>query len=318
MENIRIIMPKCMITNKKVQILLSTYNGEKYLREQLDSFLNQEGVENIKVMIRDDGSTDHTPEILREYSQRYGFDVVIGENIGVNDSMFWLFNHCDLSCDYYAISDQDDVWMKEKLVTAVSKLRSFNELKPAMFASCSEIVDNKLRHLGSSLVPKKGVSFFNAMVQNVTPGHTQVFNRAMMLEVIEKGISDVHVIDWWLYLVATGIGEIAFDTDFTVKHRQHGENAVGYELSFWKQTLHRLKKVRNNKGNSIALQLRAFYKHYGKTLNYEKKHEVECYFSCQKNLFRRIGYVTKCRAFRQTCFETIAFKLLYVLGKYNV
>ena len=311
-------MQKCMITDKKIQILLSTYNGEKYLREQLDSFLKQEGVENIKVLIRDDGSTDHTPEILREYSQRYGFDVVIGENMGVNDSMFWLFTHCDLSCDYYALSDQDDVWMRSKLATAVNQLRKFNELKPAMFASCSEIVDDELHFLGSTLIPKKGVSFFNAMVQNVTPGHTQVFNRVMMLEVIEKGVSDVHVIDWWLYLVATGIGEIAFDRNFTVKHRQHGDNAVGYELSLWKQTLERLKKVRSNKGNSISLQLRAFYKHYGRVLSEEKKQEVERFFSSQIKLLSRLGYAATCRAFRQTRFENMVFKILYVLGKYNV
>ena len=311
-------MRKCMKTDKRIQVLLSTYNGEKYLREQLDSFLLLEGVENIKVLIRDDGSTDHTPMILKEYCQRYGFEVVLGENLGVNDSLFWLFNHCDLSCDYYALSDQDDVWIKEKLVTAVKQLEKFDESKPAMFSSCSEIVDENLNFRGSTLVPYRGVSFFNAMVQNVTPGHTQVFNRAMMLKMIENGVSDVHVIDWWLYLVATGIGEITFDRNYTVKHRQHGDNAEGYELTFWKQSLKRLKKVRFDKGNSISLQLRAFYNRYGQVLNEEKKCEVERYFSSQKNLFRRIDYVLTCRAFRQTWLETVIFKVLYILGKYNI
>lgn len=307
-----------MITDKKIQILLSTYNGEKYLREQLDSFLNLEGFENIKVLIRDDGSTDNTVEILREYNQRYGFEVVIGENMGVNDSMFWLFTHCDLSCDYFALSDQDDVWLSDKLKTAVNHLSKFDDTKPAMFASCSQIVDEELQIQGSTLVPKKGISFFNAMVQNVTPGHTQVFNRVMMKEMIEKGVSNVHVIDWWLYLVATGIGDIAFDRKFTVKHRQHGDNAEGYEMKIWKQFLKRLKKVRNDKGNSISLQLLAFYNRYGRALAQEKKREVERYFSCQSNVFQRISYVATCRAFRQTWLETMVFKILYVLGKYNV
>lgn len=311
-------MQKCMISDKKIQVILSTYNGEKYLREQLDSFLNLEGVEDIKVLIRDDGSTDHTAEILHEYNQRYGFEVIMGDNVGVNDSMFWLFTHCDLSCDYFALSDQDDVWLSEKLKTAINHLRNFDDPKPAMFASCSEIVDAGLHSRGSTIVPKKGVSFFNAMVQNVTPGHTQVFNRVMMQELVEKGVSDVHVIDWWLYLVATGIGEIVFERNFTVKHRQHGGNAVGYDLNFWKKTLQRLKKVRSDKGNSISLQLQAFYNRYGQVLDEDKKREVELYFSSQINLFRRISYVLKCQAFRQTWFETMVFKLLYVLGKYNV
>ncbi|WP_407306632.1 glycosyltransferase [Desulfosporosinus sp. SB140] len=297
---------------------MSTYNGEKYLREQLDSFLKLEGVKDIKVLIRDDGSADHTVEILREYNQRYGFEVVMGENLGVNDSLFWSFAHCDLSCDYFAISDQDDVWLREKLKTAINHLRNFDDSKPAMFASCSQIVDEELRFRGSSIVPKKGISFFNAMVQNVTPGHTQVFNLAMMKELLAKGISDVHVIDWWLYLVATGIGNIAFDRNFTVMHRQHGDNAVGYDLNFWEQSMKRLKNVRTGKGNSISLQLRAFYNRYGQVLDEEKKREVERYFSSQRNLLRRICYVVTCRVFRQTWFETMIFKVLYVLGKYNV
>lgn len=307
-----------MITDKKIQILLSTFNGEKYLREQLDSILKQESVKNTKVLVRDDGSTDHTLEILKEYNHDYGFEVVIGENVGVNDSMFWLFTHCDLSCDYFALSDQDDVWLPEKLKTAVDHLRSFDDSKPALFASCSEIVDEELQFLGSSLVPKKGLSFFNAMVQNVTPGHTQVFNRAMMLEVIEKGVSDVHVIDWWLYLVATGVGEIAFDNNFTVKHRQHGGNAVGYQVNLWKQTLQRFRKVRSDKGNSISRQLRAFYNLYGQSLGEENKREAERFFTCQVNPFKRIGYVATCQAYRQTWSENMAFKILYVLGKYNL
>lgn len=307
-----------MITDRKIQILLSTYNGETYLREQLDSYLKLEGAEKTRVLIRDDGSTDHTPEILREYALKYGFEVIIGDNVGVNESMFWLFTHCDLSCDYYALSDQDDVWMREKLKTAVSYLRNFDDSKPTMFASCSEIVDKELNFMGSSTIPTKGISFYNAMVQNVTPGHTQVFNKAMMLEVIEKGVSEVHVIDWWLYLVATGIGEIAFDREYTVKHRQHGNNAVGYDLYFWKKFVTRLKKVRADKGNGISLQLRAFYNRYGQVLIEEQKREVERYFSSQRNLFQRICYVATCRTFRQTWFETIVFKLLYVLGKYNV
>jgi glycosyltransferase involved in cell wall biosynthesis len=107
-----------METDKKIQILLSTYNGEKYLREQLDSFLKLVGSENIKILVRDDGSTDSTLGILDEYSKEYGFKIVKGKNIGVNASLYELFNDCDMSCDYFAISDQDDVWLPYKFELA--------------------------------------------------------------------------------------------------------------------------------------------------------------------------------------------------------
>ena len=75
---------------KKIQILLSTYNGEHFLREQLDSFLRLEGFDNVAVLIRDDGSTDSTRDILREYSEKHGFEVILGDNVGLNASMMEL------------------------------------------------------------------------------------------------------------------------------------------------------------------------------------------------------------------------------------
>lgn len=304
--------------NKSIQILLSTFNGEKYLREQLDSYLNLNNYNTVKVLIRDDGSTDHTIEILNEYNQKYGFEVVMGENIGVIQSIIWLFNHCDLSCNYFAISDQDDVWLPEKLELAVNNLSNFADLTPAMFASCSQIVDEELNPLGSSIVPRKGISFFNAIIQNVTPGHTQVINRAMIQKLIKNGFQDIHIIDWWLYIVASGIGNIIFENRYTVLHRQHRHNVVGYETNFWKHILNNFKKVLSNKSKRISLQLHAFYSCYGYVLDKEKKEEVKRFFSCQNDLFHRIKYVASCRAFRQNSFETKIFKLLYVLGKFNV
>ena len=318
MEIIKTIMQKCMKAGKNIQILLSTYNGEKYLREQLDSFVNLENFDQIKVLIRDDGSTDNTIEILGEYIQKYGFEVLKGKNVGVNKSIFELFANCDLSCDYFALSDQDDVWLKNKFTIALNRLSRVDNKKPALFASCSEIVDENLKPLGSSIVPSKGVSFYNAMIQNVAPGHTQVLNRALVLALIEKGIENVHVIDGWIYLVAAGIGKVVFENQFTVLHRQHNNNSVGYELNFFKSTFNRLKRAFKNQPSNITLQIKSFEKLYNDKLSYKFENELILFLESQNSFLNRIRYVLNCKVYRQTLYESFIFKILYILGKYKI
>lgn len=323
MENTKDTMKECMkednIQKKKIiQILMSTYNGEKYLKEQLDSFINLENFEYIKVLIRDDGSTDSTLEILHEYRDLHGFEIIEGTNVGVNKSIAILFERSDKDCEFFAISDQDDVWLKDKFTKATKFLNKEYTDKPLLFASCSEVVDENLNHIGGTLVPKKRVSFYNAMVQNVTPGHTQVFNRKLMEKLIGIETKNIHVIDWWIYLLATAFGEVFFINDFTVKHRQHGKNAVGYQLNFFKKTVNRIKSLNKNDANSISKQLYAFQKKYGDLLKEDYKKELNNYFDSQKTIFKRMRYVFQTRTYRQSYLETVIFKCLYLFGKYRI
>lgn len=323
MENTKGTMKECMKEDNKkqkktIQILMSTYNGEKYIREQLDSFINLENFDYIKVLIRDDGSTDSTLEILYEYRKSYGFEIIEGKNVGVNKSIAILFDNSDENCEFFAISDQDDVWFRDKFTKATKLLNKDYTDKPLLFASCSEVVDEHLNHIGSTLVPKKKLSFYNAIAQNVTPGHTQVFNRKLMEKLIGIETESIHVIDWWIYLIATAFGEVLFIDDFTVKHRQHGKNAVGYQLNFLKKTVNRIKSLNQNNANSISKQLYAFKKSYGDLLKEEYQLEIYNYFNYQKTIFKRIIYVFKTKIYRQSNLETGIFKILYVVGKYNM
>ena len=165
----------------RVQILLSTYNGEKFLEEQLESILNQKGDFLLKILVRDDGSRDGTLEILEKYSKKIEMQIIRGENIGVNNSLRELFMNCDIDCDYFAISDQDDVWLENKLQTAIESL-SKNENKLKMFASRSLVTDINMNVVGKTQDPGNRLSYYNAMVQNVCPGHTQVFNKNVILK----------------------------------------------------------------------------------------------------------------------------------------
>ncbi len=304
---------------EKIQILLSTYNGEKYLREQLDSYLRQDVSNEILVLVRDDGSTDGTREILRGYEKEKGFEVLYGPNIGINASYRELLRRSDPDCAYFALSDQDDVWLPNKLSAAVSALRTCPDREvPLLFASRSQITDEALTPVGASILPARGLSFFNAMVQNVCPGHTQVFNRALRDRLLQGDIAQAHVLDWWIYLLAGGLGQVLFSKEHTVLHRQHGSNAVGYQLDPLRLLFARAKRVWSNEAAQIARQLSSFMTQYGDALPAGYAMEAERFLDSQDHVLSRVRYALGAKCFRQTRAETLLVRCLYIAGKYRM
>lgn len=302
----------------KIQILLSTYNGERYLKEQLDSYLMQEGEQEVRVLIRDDGSTDGTMEILRLYERERGFRVLRGENIGVDKSMGILFQEADRDCDYFAVSDQDDVWCSDKLKRAIAVLEAKEAALPLLYASTSRLTDRELHPIGMTELPAAGPSYYNAVSQNICQGHTEVFNRALLQELSSAYPEEIHAVDWWIYLLASGLGEIVFDEVPTVLHRQHGINTVGYESNFRKKIRRRLIYIKNSKGAAVSRQLRAFFRLYGERLPAPYAEETKAYLSFEKSGFRRLSWLMKTKIRRQKNWETILFKYLYLTGKYDI
>ncbi len=302
---------------KRIQILLPAYNGEAYIRKQLDSFVRLKNFDEIKVLVRDDGSTDGTVGILREYERDYGFEIITGENIGLADNVFELMRHCDMSCDYFSFSDQDDVWLPFKLDRAVAALDREDNSKPLMYSSCSDITDADLNVVGKTLSPRRPLSFYNAMIQNVCPGHTQVCNRELMKLVRSRYSSRVYMIDMWYYLAATAFGKVIFDDVSSTLYRQHGNNTMGYETGFIRKNLQRLKRARNYNSNRNLIMLRDFLNVYRDIMPTEYCDELEKFFTMQKGFFSRLGYIFNTRAYRQSGYEDILFKLMYLFGRYN-
>lgn len=303
---------------KRIQILLSTYNGEAHLREQLDSYVALDGFDEVKVLIRDDGSGDGTLDILQEYVEKYGFVVIKGENIGLNASMHELVQACDLDCDYFAFSDQDDVWLPWKLKRAITALDSLDNSVPRLYAACSALTDNDLKVKGHTLIPKRPLTFYNAMIQNVCIGHTQVINRELIKLLRLHFSDDIYVHDSWAYTVATAFGEAIYDKERTTLYRQHGNNSIGYETSRIKNFFKRLKRLKSGKSRRYSYQLRAFYDLYADTIPQEYRTEMDRYFAKQKNFFTRFGYIWTTKMYRQTRLEGVVFRLMYLFGRYNL
>lgn len=312
-------MSGCMGTGKMIQVLLSTYNGARYLREQLDSIKHQKNYEDVCILIRDDGSTDGTCEILRDYATSDHFEVEYGENIGITESYSWLLEHRNTRCSYFAISDQDDVWLEDKLQEEVKLFQAVSEDTPCLVGSCTRIVNQDLEPIGKVKLPRKKIAYYNAMIQNVIPGHTQIMNNRLVQLLLKRGFSDVHVIDWWNYLVASGVGVVKFYYKPTVLYRQHTGNAIGAINGHpWKKLNRRLQYIREGRGNAFSKQLYAFHNRYCDLLSTEFRAENEKFFGAMNTVGSRIRYAVQTKAYRQEKLDTLLFKFLYILGKYKL
>ena len=168
--------------NKKVAVIMSTYNGERFIKEQLDSILNQT-YKNLEIVVRDDGSKDGTVQIVKEYMKTYP-NIVLheGENLGFIKSFFELLNLVE--ADYYSYADQDDVWMENKVELAVNSLEQLDQTKPNMAFGNSDYYDENMKFIHSGPKNKK-VSFLRALFSCCGQGMTITVNkktRDMILE----------------------------------------------------------------------------------------------------------------------------------------
>lgn len=209
-----------------VIVLVSTYNGEKYIREQLDSILNQT-YKNITILIRDDGSTDGTRSILNEYGDKYSnIKLDLDSNVGVIGSFNRLISNPMVDkYEYVCFCDQDDVWLSDKIE---SGLEFFSDKEiPQLYCSNLIIVDNKLNKIKNYYNNRPVFNRYTSIVQNCSSGCTQIFNKTAV-SLYRKGIEKhIEMHDYWMFLVCLFLGEVYFDFIPHILYRQHSNNVVG-------------------------------------------------------------------------------------------
>ena len=231
-----------------VAVLMSTYNGEEYIREQLDSIYKQEGV-MVKLFVRDDGSTDGTIDILKEYSRRYPLEITLdGENVRPGESFMRLvYKYADVpEIDYYAFADQDDIWLPKKLYVAIEKIKRIAHDKPVLYCSNQYIYadgENK----GDRHTEPQRVDLISHLTKNTIAGCTFVFNKRLAQLVNESERPDSRIIryrlhDAWLMLVAITCGRVVYDKNSNMLYRIHGGNTVGIKKIPLSVRMNRLKR----------------------------------------------------------------------------
>ena len=227
-----------------VEILLSTYNGEKYLQEQLDSLLEQTNV-FVKILVRDDGSTDSTKKILESYQQKGLLKWYTGENLRSAKSFMDLV---EKSSDekYFAFCDQDDYWLPDKLEIAVKWLELQDDAIPSLYYGCPIPVDAHLQPLPIVYNKERMVTFESMLINSNCTGCTMVFNKALMDIVKEKRPNYISMHDAWFHKVCIACkGNVFYDENVHILYRQHENNVIGMQQSKWSKLKRRIKSLTN-------------------------------------------------------------------------
>lgn len=216
----------------KVLVIMATYNGEKYLQEQLDSIFQQENV-RVDILVRDDGSNDNTKEILENYSKNNRLKWYTGEHLNVQKGYFDLMNRAtELEWDYIAFSDQDDVWDVDKLYIAIKKLNEWEEEIPKLYYCGQKLVDKDLKYISDHTLNKER-SLNARFILSDFAGCTGVFNRNLLYAVLKYTPQYILMHDTWILKVCLAIGGRVFvDTGMHMQYRQHENNSLGLGSGF--------------------------------------------------------------------------------------
>lgn len=303
----------------KVNILLSTFNGEKYLSQLLDSIKSQD-YKNIDIWIRDDGSVDMTWSILQSFSaNQRNVNLIRGDNVGVINSYIKLINMiCDQS-SFCAFCDQDDIWHRSKITRAVNMLMAQPDPSECLYCAKQEYMDGNLNHLGYSSEPR-ALNFNNAIVENIAVGCTVVFGSKIRNYLQNINSDGIMMHDWWAYLISTAFGKVIYDPYPVIKYRQHPHSVTAWEPGLVKIKV-RIKGLirrlfeRKHSGLDSLNQAVKFINTYPELAD-EKRQLVEQLLMLRsgKRFFDRIRYVIKPRVYRNDKIENFGLKVMILLG----
>lgn len=278
-----------------ITVLLSTYNGQKYIREQLESLLIQEDVE-VSIIVRDDGSKkDNTIEILNEYKEKFnGFTVLAEENIGAEQSFNRLCQYAikQTNTDYYAFCDQDDYWLPNKLSKAVEKLSTYSSGVPNLYFSNLCLANENLEPYGM-MFPHGLVHTDKryALLQQFTYGCTCVFNRTA-LEYYTKVEDNVVFHDNWISVLCSYFGNVYYDDNSYIRYRQHGSNLSGDRKTNLRYILKKIKDFRSEGKDQMfwfmAIQL---LNHYNDCLSIEDKEYLRLIVDYKNSLMSKVRLI---------------------------
>lgn len=300
----------------RVVVLMSTYQGVRFVVEQLQSILGQLPPGG-QVVVRDDGSTDGTPEAIAAL-QDPRIHLTCGPNIGFARSFLILLAEAPDDADMVMLADQDDVWLPHKVQRAWEHLAPLGGT-PALYCSRLQLVDAQLRPIGLTPLRQRPPCFENALAENIVTGCTAAMNLHALRLVRQCGDpAMVHFHDWWCYLVVAAFGQVVYDPEPTVLYRQHGGNVIGMGSGVGRY-LANLRFIRKTSWVQIMYRQIENFRHvYSEQLSPDKRRLMGQFFSPNSRT-SVLALVFSWARFRQTLVDEFLLRLLvlteYMLGR---
>ncbi len=255
-KNYKNMLEKIMYKTDKAAILMATYNSGKYINEQIESILNQCYTDTM-LYIHDDGSRDSTKKIISDYSEKYPDKIVIieGKPTGnATGNFFFLMNQVE--APYYMFSDQDDVWLEDKVDITYHKMKEmaekYSDEKPLLVSTDLKVVNEKLNVISESMREYSKIKMAQQiatnklLIQNYAVGCTLMLNRKLRDMAIGSENDKIVMHDWWLALIANIFGHYENIDRSTILYRQHGGNEVGADNIGIKYSLGKIGRLKKN------------------------------------------------------------------------
>ncbi|MDX8524504.1 glycosyltransferase family 2 protein [Mesorhizobium sp. MSK_1335] len=294
-------------------VLLGTKDGAAFINQQLESLAAQSWP-RVDLWVSDDGSTDGTASIIEAWRTRWAKGCVMfmdGPRQGFAANFRSMIIDPRIQADYYAFCDQDDVWERDRLESAIRWMGSQDPDAPLLFCSRTTTVSETGQAAGHSPLFPRPPSFRNALVQSIAGGNTMLLNRKAR-DLLAKASARTEFVshDWWAYLiVAAGGGAIRYEPRPLVRYRQHGANLVGANVS-WRARFIRIARLRSGQfaawtdSNLSGLVVNR------DLLTRDAEHCLETFIEARKgNVFERFSLLRKSGVYRQTFLGTLGLYL---------
>lgn len=303
---------------KRIAVLMCTYNGERYIREQIDSILSQNGV-SVSLYVRDDGSKDRTTDILDEYQNRGMLKWFRGENVGpAVGFMELLYQYAGYDFDFFAFSDQDDVWLETKLLRAVESLEECENERYLLYGANQTLLKgNSTVSTVYSEMPELNTPYL--LEHNKIAGCTIVINKELAALIansshIDNTILKSRMHDLWLVLIARTCGEIVFDMNPTMKYRIHAHNVVGEADSSFKARMKRVMRDRGERRNSRSNYAGELLRCFSDRIKDEERDTLEYYANYRYSVKKKLAFLKEKEIIKKTGENSILFKTKILLN----
>lgn len=299
----------------KVAVLLSSYNGEQYIEEQIKSIYKQT-FKDFSLYVRDDGSSDACKELLRKLKSKYGFELFEGENLGFVGSFMWLLRNVK-DVNYYAFADQDDIWKEGKLKKAVDWFEKSEQEgfirsdRPALFHSAYDVIKDDGIVIDRFFFPEDGYDFRRSITENHYSGFSMVINKSLRNLIIRGNDTQIGYHDWWAAMIVHAFGKSYSDPEVMALHRAHGDNVTTFNM------LTRVKWLCTSLKEESDIHKRAceFERCFGDKLKAKDKKVLKRFCGVRYNPFAALWKCFYPRRWRPMLSSEIVIRLLMLVGR---